>query len=216
MIALPKTASNHHITHQSFSVREQEVQRGTFPRWLTHQLRQEPVLMLDNAFSEVKFPNIQSKPPLVQLEAISSCPITYYLGKETPASLQPPFRLNNLSSLSRSSEDTCSRPFTSFIALLWPCSSTSMSFLGPKLNTVCKVWPHQCQVQGHDHFPRPAGHSIADTSQDAVGFLGHLGTLLAHIQPAVDQQPQVLFHQAAFQPLFPKPVALHGVVVMQV
>ncbi|KAK4816769.1 hypothetical protein QYF61_022767 [Mycteria americana] len=41
MIALPKTASNHHITHQSFSVGEQEVQRGTFPRWLTHQLRQE-------------------------------------------------------------------------------------------------------------------------------------------------------------------------------
>ncbi|KAK4830537.1 hypothetical protein QYF61_011675 [Mycteria americana] len=43
MIALPKTASNHHITHQSFSVREQEVQRGTFPRWLTHQLRQEVI-----------------------------------------------------------------------------------------------------------------------------------------------------------------------------
>ncbi|KAK4831044.1 hypothetical protein QYF61_014976 [Mycteria americana] len=41
MIALPKTASNHHITHQSFSVGEQEIQRGTFPRWLTHQLRQD-------------------------------------------------------------------------------------------------------------------------------------------------------------------------------
>ncbi|KAK4818848.1 hypothetical protein QYF61_020067 [Mycteria americana] len=41
MIALPKTASNHHIAHKSISVREQEVQRGTFPRWLTHQLHQE-------------------------------------------------------------------------------------------------------------------------------------------------------------------------------
>ncbi|KAK4828787.1 hypothetical protein QYF61_000844 [Mycteria americana] len=39
--------------------------------------------MLDNPFSEEKFPNIQSKPPLVQLEAISSCPITCYLGEET-------------------------------------------------------------------------------------------------------------------------------------
>ncbi|KAK4806369.1 hypothetical protein QYF61_016228 [Mycteria americana] len=39
MIALPKTASNHHIAHKSISVGEQEVQRGTFPRWLTHQLR---------------------------------------------------------------------------------------------------------------------------------------------------------------------------------
>ncbi|KAK4831073.1 hypothetical protein QYF61_015271 [Mycteria americana] len=34
-------------------------------------------------FSEVKFPNIQSKPPLAQLEAISSRPITCYLGAET-------------------------------------------------------------------------------------------------------------------------------------
>ncbi|CAM9632961.1 unnamed protein product, partial [Bubo scandiacus] len=31
-----------------------------------------------------------------------------------------------------------------------------------------------------------------------------------------NQHPQVLFCQAALQPLFPKPVALHGVVVTQV
>ncbi|KAK4810419.1 hypothetical protein QYF61_025526 [Mycteria americana] len=87
---------------------------------------------------------------------------------------------------------------------------------GPKLNTVFEVRPHQCRVQGHDHFPSPAGHAISDTSQDAIGFLGHLGTPLAHIQPAVNQHSQVLFCWAAFQPLFPKPVALHGVVVAQV
>ncbi|KAK4823440.1 hypothetical protein QYF61_002126, partial [Mycteria americana] len=87
---------------------------------------------------------------------------------------------------------------------------------GPKLNTVFEVQSHKCRVQGHDHFPRPAGHTVSDRSQDVVGFLGHLGTLLAHSQPAVNQHPQVLFHQAAFQALFPKPVALHGVVVTQV
>ncbi|KAK4817542.1 hypothetical protein QYF61_019460 [Mycteria americana] len=87
---------------------------------------------------------------------------------------------------------------------------------GPKLNTAFEVRPHQCRVQGHDHFPSPAGHTIFDTSQDAIGFLGRLGTLLAHIQAAVNQHGQVLFHQAAFQPLFPKPVALHGVAVAQV
>ncbi|KAK4821986.1 hypothetical protein QYF61_006234 [Mycteria americana] len=87
---------------------------------------------------------------------------------------------------------------------------------GPKLNTGFEVRPHQCRVQGHDHFPSPAGHAIFDTSQDAIGFLGHLGTLLAHIQAAVNQHPQVLLCQAAFQPLFPKPVALHGVAVAQV
>ncbi|KAK4810750.1 hypothetical protein QYF61_007724 [Mycteria americana] len=90
------------------------------------------------------------------------------------------------------------------------------SVRGPKLNTVFDVWPHQCQVQGDNHFPSPAGHTIPDTSQDAIGLLGHLGTLPAHIQPAVDQHPQVLLCQAAFQPLFPKPVALHGVGVTQV
>ncbi|KAK4826180.1 hypothetical protein QYF61_006042 [Mycteria americana] len=93
--------------------------------------------------------------------------------------------------------------------------NVSLVVRGPKLNTGFEVRPHQCRVQGHDHFPSPAGHTISDTSQDAIGFLGHLATLLAHTQPAVDQHSQVLFRRAAFQPLFPKLVALHGVVVMQ-
>ncbi|KAK4831509.1 hypothetical protein QYF61_018093, partial [Mycteria americana] len=38
----------------------------------------------------------------------------------------------------------------------------------------------------------------------------------AHIQAAVNQHSQVLLCWAAFQPLFPKPVALHGVAVAQV
>ncbi|KAK4827202.1 hypothetical protein QYF61_015230 [Mycteria americana] len=49
--------------------------------------------------------------------------------RPTPTSLQPPFRLTSPSSLSRSSSDFCSRPFTSFVALLWTRSSTSMSLL---------------------------------------------------------------------------------------
>ncbi|KAK4832175.1 LOW QUALITY PROTEIN: hypothetical protein QYF61_020955 [Mycteria americana] len=185
----------------------------------------EPVPMLDNPLGEEFFPNIQAKPPLVQLEAISSYPITCYLGEETDPHLSRAIRsplsllfsrLNNPSSLSRSSEDFCSRPFTSFVALLWTRSSTSMSLLGPKLNTVFEVQPHQCRVQGDVHFPSPAGHTIPDTSQDAIGLLGHLGTLLAHIQLVVNQHPQVLLCWAAFQPLSPKPVALHGVAVAQV
>ena len=39
--------------------------------------------MPDNSFHEEMFPNIQSEPPLVQLEAISSHTITCYLGEET-------------------------------------------------------------------------------------------------------------------------------------
>jgi len=39
--------------------------------------------MLDPSFSKEIFPNIQSKPPLTQLEAIASRPITSYSGEET-------------------------------------------------------------------------------------------------------------------------------------
>ncbi|KAK4831627.1 hypothetical protein QYF61_018567 [Mycteria americana] len=94
--------------------------------------------------------------------------------------------------------------------------NVSLVVRSPKLNTVFEVRPHQCRVQGDNHFPTPAGHTISNTSQNAIGFLGHLGTPLAHVQPAVNQHSQVLFPRAAFQPLFPKPVALHGVVVTQV
>ncbi|KAK4811654.1 hypothetical protein QYF61_022747 [Mycteria americana] len=203
--------------------------------WRLNHFPGQPVPMLDNPFSEVKFPNIQSKPPLAQLEAISSCPITCDLGEETDPHLsttsfqavvesdkvspQPPFLqaeqpqfpqpllirllLQTLPQLRCPSLDTLQHLNVSLVR-------------GPKLNTAFEVRPHQCQVQGDDHFPSPAGHAIFDTSQDTIGFLGHLGTLLAHIQAAVNQHPQVLLCLAAFQPLFPKPVALHGVAVAQV
>ncbi|KAK4817044.1 hypothetical protein QYF61_026170 [Mycteria americana] len=196
----------------------------------------QPVPMLDNPFSEVKFPNIQSKPPLAQLEAISSHPITCYLGEETDPHLstasfqavvesdkvspQPPFL--------QAKQPQLPQPLLTRLVLqtlhqlrcpsLYALQPLNIPLVvgGPKLNTAFEVRPHQCRVQGHDHCPSPAGHAISDTSQDAIGFLGYLGTLLAHIQPAVNQHSQVLLCLAAFQPLFPKPVALHGVVVAQV
>jgi len=42
----------------------------------------QPVPMPDHSFSEEIFPNIQSEPPLTQLEAIASRPVTGYLGEE--------------------------------------------------------------------------------------------------------------------------------------
>ncbi|KAK4824382.1 hypothetical protein QYF61_014042 [Mycteria americana] len=188
--------------------------------WRLNHFPGQSVPMLDNPLGEEKFPNIQSKPPLAQLEAISSCPITCYLGEETdphlsttsfqakqsqlPQPLLIRLLLQTLHQLRCPSLDTLQH------------LNVSLVVGGPKLNTVFEVRPHQCRVQGHNHFPSPAGHAIFDTSQDAIGFLGHLGTLLAHIQLAVNQHSQVLFCRAAFQPLFPKPVALHGVAVDQV
>ncbi|KAK4826124.1 LOW QUALITY PROTEIN: hypothetical protein QYF61_005276 [Mycteria americana] len=220
-LALPSPPLNHVLKHHIYT--SFKYLQG----WRLNHFPGQLVPMLDNPFGEEIFPNIQSKPPLVQLEAISSRPITCYLGEETNAHLatasfqavvesnkvspQPPLLQAKQSQLPQPLLiRLCSRPFTTFVALLWTASSTSISLLGPKLNTVFEVRPHQCRVQGHDHFPSAAGHTISDTSQDAIGLLGHLGTLLAHIQLAVDQHAQVLFLQAAFQPLFPKPVALHG------
>ncbi|KAK4826721.1 hypothetical protein QYF61_010974 [Mycteria americana] len=55
--------------------------------WRLIRFTGQPVPVLDNPFHEVKFPNIQSKPPLAQLEAIASRPITCYLGEETNPNL---------------------------------------------------------------------------------------------------------------------------------
>ncbi|KAK4811614.1 hypothetical protein QYF61_017005 [Mycteria americana] len=204
--------------------------------WQLNHFPGQPVPMLDNPFSEVKFPNIQSKPPLAQLEAISSRPITCYLGEETDphlstASFQAVVESDEVSPqppLLQVEQPQVPQPLPISLVLqtlpqlrcpsldtLQPLN-VSLVVGGPKLNTAFEVRPHQCRVQGHDHCPSPAGHTIPDTSQDAIGFLGHLGTLLAHIQLAVNQHPQVFLCWAAFQPLFPKPVALHGVAVAQV
>lgn len=39
--------------------------------------------MPDHPFGEEVFPNIESKPPLAQLEGISSCPVPCYLREVT-------------------------------------------------------------------------------------------------------------------------------------
>ncbi|KAK4826112.1 hypothetical protein QYF61_005250 [Mycteria americana] len=116
--------------------------------WRLNHFPGQPLPMLDNPFSEVKFPHIQSKPPLAQLEAISSCPITCYLGEETDPHLtttsfqaeQPQFPqpllirfvLQTLHQLRCPSLDTLQH------------LNVSLVVRGPKLNTVFEVWPHQC------------------------------------------------------------------------
>ncbi|KAK4814017.1 hypothetical protein QYF61_004647 [Mycteria americana] len=224
-LTLPKPPLHHvhkHLMQTSFKYLQ---------GWGLNHFPGQPVPMLDNPLGEVKFPHIQSKPPLAQLEAISSHPITCYLGEETdPTSLHPPFsdKVSPQPPFLQAEQPQVPQPLLIRLLLqtLHQLRCPSLDTLqplnvplvvgGPKLNTAFEVQPHQCRVQGHDHCPSPAGHAIFDTSQDAIGFLGRLGTLLAHIQAAVDQHHQVLLCRAAFQPLFPKPVALHGVAVAQV
>jgi len=47
--------------------------------------------------------------------------------------------------------------------------SVFLDVRGPKLKTVFEVWPHQGRVEMADHFHAPAGCTIPDRSQDAVG-----------------------------------------------
>ncbi|PKU46836.1 hypothetical protein llap_2809 [Limosa lapponica baueri] len=76
--------------------------------------------------------------------------------------------------------------------------------------------PHQGRVEGEDDLPRPAGHTLLDSPQDAIGLLGHKGTLLAHGHSVVHQDSQVFFHRAALQQVSPQPLLVHGVIAPQV
>jgi len=61
--------------------------------WGLHHRPGQPIPTPDHSLSEEIFPNIQSEPPLTQLEAIASRPITGYLGEETNPHLTPtPFQ----------------------------------------------------------------------------------------------------------------------------
>ena len=51
--------------------------------WGLHHFPRQPVPMSDHSFRNEIFPIIQPKPPPAQREAISSHPISSYLGKQT-------------------------------------------------------------------------------------------------------------------------------------
>lgn len=54
------------------------------------------------------------------------------------------------------------------------------------------LWAHQSEVQKDDHLISPADCTVSDTDQDAICHLGHVDTLLAHIQLSIDQHSHVL------------------------
>lgn len=56
----------------------------------------------------------------------------------------------------------------------------------------------------------PADYAISVTSQDVVGILGYVSTMLVHVQMAADYKLLILFSHAGLLPLFPKSVALQS------
>ena len=61
--------------------------------WRLIHVSGQPVPMLDDHFSEEIFPNIQSEPPLGQLEVISSCPIACSEEETNPHLTTAPFQV---------------------------------------------------------------------------------------------------------------------------
>ena len=80
----------------------------------------------------------------------------------------------------------------------------------PHLDAVLRVESHRRRVEGQDHLLQPAGRASFGGAQDAVGFLGCEGTLLAHIQITIHQYPQVCFARAVFNPFIPQLVLIVG------
>ncbi|KAK4815741.1 hypothetical protein QYF61_006779 [Mycteria americana] len=209
------------MAHKSFSVRQQEAQRGTFPSWLPHQLCQEvichtlsepprlfplccivfpadirQILSLIPPAKQPQFPQpllirlvLQTLHQLCCPSLDTLQPLNVSLGVRGPKlntafeTKQPQFPQPLLIRLVLQTLHQLRCPSLDTLQHL----NVSLVVRGPKLNTVFEIWPHQCRVQGEDHCPTPAGHAIFDTSQDAIGFLGCLGTLPAHIQAAVNQ-----------------------------
>lgn len=56
---------------------------------------------------------------------------------------------------------------------------------------------------------------VMESLQDMVGSFGFQGTLLTHIQLAVDQNPQIPFYRDALQPLVPNLYVYPGLLLLR-
>jgi len=65
-------------------------------------------------------------------------------------------RLTSPSSLSHSSQERCSSPFITLVALHRTGSRMSVSLIlrSPALDPALQVWPHQCRVEGKNPLPQ--------------------------------------------------------------
>lgn len=82
-VMLPSPPLNHVSEHHIYTSSK------SLQGWWPNHFPGQPVPVLDKPFGEEVFPNTQPKPPVVQLQAISSCPIACDLGQETDTQLTP-------------------------------------------------------------------------------------------------------------------------------
>ncbi|KAF4804897.1 hypothetical protein TURU_003799 [Turdus rufiventris] len=182
----------------------------------------------------ITLPNIQPLSSLAQLETMSSGSVSCCLVKET----DPHLTTTTFQEVVESDKVTPESPFLQakqpqppqlFLiglrfqalhqpcCLLWTGSSISTSFLNGGARTGHSTQGEASPVlsTGED-LPFPSGHNIPDTGRDAIDLLGHQGTLLAHVHPAVDQYLQFPFCLGTVQPHRPQPITLQGLIVAKI
>ena len=84
----------------------------------------------------------------------------------------------------------------------WSLSSIYVSLALRSLQVdwiVLKVQPHEFSIKGKDQLPLSAGNAFPDAILDIISLRYSKGTLQAHGQLGVHQDPQVLFCRAASQ-----------------
>ena len=106
-----------------------------------------------------------------------------------------------------------------FMAAHWTLSSSSISVFYWRAQN----WPQysRCGLTNAEQRGRITslgllGNTLLNVAQNTSSFPCGKGTLLAHVQPGVHQEPQVVFCQAAFQLGGPQNLLVNGVISCQV
>lgn len=87
-----------------------------------------------------------------------------------------------------------------------------MSFLhcGAQTHAQCSKWGHTVQSRVQQSLLSPGSSAGPDASQGTLGPSGCQGSLLAHVQLAFSQKPQIPFCRTALQPLVLRSVHLRA------
>lgn len=173
-------------------------------------------------------PCVQMDHPVFQLVPITSDLLTQHKWKEPgfiffcnlPSGVcahwwDPPWAFSSpgcrVYLLSFSWCDKYSRPFISFVAFHWTCSSSSISFVqgSLELDTVLQMWSCQRRVEGT--LPSNCCPFFLMQSQIPFCLPSSQGSLLASIQLGVHQHPQ-----SFLQSCFPAGLLQHVLVLLMV
>lgn len=159
--------------------------------------------------------NVKIEPYVWKLEAISSGLIAGHHAEEvSDYLLRGRCRLSwgplSVSSLGLTKEVTSAAPvvfsyrhFITSLALLWVLFNSFIYFL--------PWFPNCTQYSRWSCIRSKTSKAMRDKSQDMVGYCDYQGTLLTHIQLAVNQNPQIFFHRAALQSFVPQSVYMSRV-----